>query len=492
MTSDETGVVVPADASGRRSSSALGRAVVADALRSVDPVGAAGAERETNWRSGYLVHMRRLVEAGVTSRHAAVTVATDGLQSVHRQMQYRRADGDDRPLDAAVHDTAGSVLSTVEIAGAGQPEETFSLPLRGQRLSGDALARQLDTWAELGVLEPSAVERVQTVMAHPQWLRLDGQTVVVLGAGAEMGPLSSLLRWGARVAAIDLPRPDVWRRVQATGRDRAGTLLVPVDGELVNPADPDAVAARAGLDLLTDVAAQWIRGLDGPIVLGNYVYADGVINLRLAAAVDALTVSLQSARPDLALAFLATPTDVFAVPPDAVTQALQAYDTRSRLARILGRPLRTLSGGRLLRRHYVPGVQPGICDALVAQQGPNYALAKRLQRWRATVAREAGTTVSMNVAPPTRTRSVLKNRALAAAYAGAHRFGVEVFEPATANTLMAALLVADLNTDGGPPHEQPWQDEAYAAVHGGLWRAPYQPRSALGLAALLGYAAVRT
>ena len=51
----------------------------------------------------------------------------------------------------------------------------------------------------------------------------------------------------------------------------------------------------------------------------------------------------------------------------------------------------------------------------------------------------------MNIAPPTRTRSVLKNRALAAAYAGAHFFAIEVFEPATANTLMAALLVADLN-----------------------------------------------
>ena len=80
--------------------------------------------------------------------------------------------------------------------------------------------------------------------------------------------------------------------------------------------------------------------------------------------------------------------------------------------------------------------------ALVPQQGPNYALAKRLQRWRAIVARDAGSIVSINVAPPTRTRSVLKNRALAAAYASAHHFGVEVFEPATANTLMAALLVA--------------------------------------------------
>ena len=139
-----------------------------------------------------------------------------------------------------------------------------------------------------------------------------------------------------------------------------------------------------------------------------------------------------------------------------------------------------------------PGSDPGINDSLVPQQGPNYALAKRLQRWRATVARQQGTTVSMNVAPPTRTKSVVKNRALAAAYAGAHRFGVEVFEPSTSNVLMAALLVHDLHTGGGPRHQHPWQDEAYAAAHGGLWRAPYAPRSALGLAALLGYGAARS
>jgi hypothetical protein len=117
-------------------------------------------------------------------------------------------------------------------------------------------------------------------------------------------------------------------------------------------------------------------------------------------------------------------------------------------------------------------------------------LAKRLQRWRATVARAAGTTVSLNVAPATRTRSVVRNRILAAAYAGAHRFNIEVFEPATSNTLMAALLVHDLRT-GPPAQEHPWQDEAYAAAHGGLWRQPYAPRSALGLAVLLGLGSTR-
>ncbi len=225
--------------------------------------------------------------------------------------------------------------------------------------------------------------------------------------------------------------------------------------------------------------------------MGNYVYADGATNVRVATAVDVLSTRLLRDRPDTALAFLATPTDVFAVPADAVRAATEAYEERSRTAKVLGRPLRTLSGGRLLRRAYVAGADPGINDSLIPQQGPNYALAKRLQRWRATLARHEGAMVSMNVAPPTRTRSVVKNRALAAAYAGAHRFGVEVFEPATSNVLMAALLVHDLHTGGGPSHEQAWQDEAYAAVHGGLWRTAYAPRSILGMAALFGWGAAR-
>jgi len=253
-------------------------------------------------------------------------------------------------------------------------------------------------------------------------------------------------------------------------------------------AGDEDLAQRAGLDLTDDVpvVADWLCGFDGPLVLGNYVYADSAANVLLSSAVDVLTLRLQAARADAALAFLATPTDVFAVPADAVAQAARAYATRSPAAKLGGWPLRALSGGRLLRRAYPPGADPGICDSLIPQQGPNYALAKRVQRWRATVARDSGALVSMNVAPPTRTRSVLKNRALAAAYVGAPRFGVQVFEPATTKTLMAALLVHDLHTDGGPAQAQPWQDEAHAAAHGGLWRSAYAPRSALTLAALMG------
>ncbi|WP_448613979.1 hypothetical protein [Modestobacter sp. URMC 112] len=483
----EQGVVFPAGPDGRRSTAALGRAVVADALRPVDPPGARAAEQETNWRAGYLSHVRRTVEAGLASREAALSVAGAGLRSLHDRMRVAGPDGDEQPLGVLRSAPPSRSLATEEVRGTAAPEEGFSLPYRGQRLRGDELSHRLDAWVGAGVVEPSCADAVRTVMANPGWLSLPGTTVTVLGAGAEMGPLTALLRWGARVAAVDLPRPALWQRVLDTARRGAGTLLVPVaegGGDL---------AARAGADLIAEVpaVADWAGGLSGRPVLGNYVYADGATNVRVSVAVDALTLRLAGLRPDLALAFLATPTDVFAVPREAVEASVGGYAQRSRTAKLLGRPLRTLSAGRLLRRAYLPGSDPGISDSLVPQQGPNYALAKRLQRWRASVARAEGATVSLNVAPPTRTRSVLKNRALAAAYAGAHRFGVEVFEPATANVLMAALLVHDLHTGGGPAHEHPWQDEAYAAAHGGLWRTPYAPRSALGLAAVLGLGAAR-
>jgi hypothetical protein len=491
-----TGVVFPLH-EGSRSTSALGRAVVADALRAVDPVGARSVERETDWRHGYLVHFRRLVEAGLVSRSAALTIAREGLASLHSWMRVVRPDGyGEVPLAEALSVGPSVEPDTVIVSGRGTPERDLSVPYRGRRLSADALQRQLDAWVEAGSVEASFAEAVRLVAANPDWLDTSDLRVAVLGAAAEMGPLTSLLRWGGDVVAVDLPRPELWRRLLDIAVRHSGRLHVPVPPGT----DESRVTDRAGADLvhrLPDVAA-WLAACDGPLVLGNYVYADGATNVRVSAAVDALTVHLQGLRSDLSLAFLGTPTDVFAVPSDVVAEASRRYSERSMLSAVR-RPLRLASGGRLLRRNYVAQIphgtgaaplEPGVNDSLVPQQGPNYALAKRVQRWRATVARDAGLGVSFAVAPPTRTRSVLKNRVLAAAYAGAHRFGVEVFEPATANTLMAARLVHDLRV-GTPQHDEPWRDEAWAAAHGGLWRQPYDPRSVLGLAVLLGWGGAR-
>lgn len=491
---DRRGLVFPTDAEGRRSTSSTGRAVVADALRGVDATGAQAAEQATAWRSDYLTHMRRLVEAGLSSPDDALTIARDGLASLNRRMRVADETGE-HPLPEWPEVAAGVAgdlgtgpVSGVEVIGNGEPVRELVLPYRGERLRGPGVRRRVEKWVAAGVVEPSVGEAVEAVLDNPDWLRLEGRTVAVLGAGSEMGPLPALMRWGARVAAVDLARPDIWRRTLELAKGGAGSLVAPVAGGASGPLDE-----VAGVDLLTGVpaVARWLAEQPGELVVGNYVYADGAVNLRLSAAVDELTTRLQGARDDVALGFLATPTDVFAVPGEAVAASTAAYEGRGARSKVVGRPLRTLTGGRLLRRQYVAGSDPGVNDSLVAQQGPNYALAKRVHRWRATVARAEGATVSMNVAPPTRTRSVVKNRALAAAYAGAHRFGVEVFDPSTSNVLMAALLVHDLHTGGGPRHEHPWQDEAYAAAHGGLWRTAYAPRSALGLAAVLGYGAAR-
>lgn len=465
----------------------MGRAVVADALRPTDPTGARAAEQATGWRTDYLVHFRRLIEAGLDSPEAAFSVAKGGLDSLHERMRVLDQHGEEGPLDE--WPDTGRAIDAVEVFGRGVPVNELVLPYRGERLHGDQIRRRVDEWVEAGIVEPTVADAIGEVLDNPEWLRLEGHTVAVLGAAAEMGPLPSLMRWGARVAAVDLDRSQIWQKVLTMAREGAGTLVAPAP----QGRGDAALEQVAGLDLLTEVPAvqRFLQDQPGTLVLGNYVYADGATNTRVSVSVDELTTRLQGSRDDVALAFLATPTDVFAVPGEAVEHSTRAYEGRSVRSKTLGRPLRTLSGGRLLRRNYVSGSDPGINDSLVPQQGPNYALAKRLQRWRATVARQDGATVSMNVAPPTRTKSVVKNRALAAAYAGAHRFGVEVFDPATANVLMAALLVHDLHTDGGPRHEHPWQDEAYAAAHGGLWRTAYAPRSALGLAALLGYGAAR-
>lgn len=481
-----SGVVFPVSGGdGTRSTSALGRAVVADALRATDPVGARAAEHETAWRSGYLLHFRRLVEAGLGAAESARQIATDGLTSLHDRMRVRPAGSaqtGSKEISLAEAFTGawspGEPLATATVTGHARAEPELSVPYRGQRLRGDALAGQLDAWVAGGVIEPSCAEAVARVLANPDWLDLSGFRFVVLGAGAEMGPVHSLLRWGGEVVAVDLPRRAIWSRLRDLAGRYAGRLQVPLRGD------------QAGADLLHDApaVADWLLGFgtDRRLVVGNYAYADGATHVRVAAAADALTRHLLDHRGDSALSLLATPTDVYAVPAEVVEHADRAYRRRS----VLARSARWLSAGRLLRRNYPPGADPGIFDCLVPQQGPNYALAKRVQRWRATAARAAGTTVSLTVAPMTRTRSVLRNRVLAAAYAGAHLFGVEVFDPPTSNTLMAALLVHDLRQPA-PARGHPWQDEAAQAAHSGVWRVGYAPRSAFGLAAALGFGGAR-
>ncbi len=487
-----TGVAFPL-VDGARRTTATGRGVFADAVRAMDPASAAAIEAESDWRRRYVRHLRRLVEVEITG-HDPDTVARAGLDAAYARFEFVR-DGATVGIGRASAQGPQGVFGTIEVEGKG-PRDSLAVPYRGQVLEGDALHRQLDAWVAAGTVERSFATAIRRVMANPDWLELSGHIVAILGAGAEMGPLGALSRWGVTVAVVDVPHPRVWQRVLELVRRGAGRALVPLREPVSAGADDTQIAAAAGADVSVDLpeVAAWLEGLDGPLVVGNYVYAVGADNARVAMAADAVTAHLLARRDDVTIAGLLTPTDVYAVPEDVVAEAQSRFERAGRGWGLL----RGITAGRAFTPNYTAtlaapsGDRFGLADCLIAQQGPNYALAKRLQRWRLRVAREAGVRVSANIAPATNTRSVTRNRLLAAAYAGAPRFDVEVFEPTTSNTLMAALLVHDLhdpNTVADPavPLAHPCELFTQAAAHGGLWRQPFAPRSVLPAAALLGF-----
>lgn len=498
------GVVLRPGSDGRVSSTRIGQDVVAVAAAAADMDLSDCVRGYSRWHRDYIEAYRALLTSAAHDAHGAAAMSKAGAEELIRQSGIQDedemvsvAEGFSRP-NAPLYDT-------LVAGGQAMRERDFSVPYQGRRLFGDELRAQLHRWVDRGIAEPSFAEAVELVMDNPDWLDLSDVDVAVMGAGAEMGPTRSLLRWGARVHAVDLPRPALWQRLLDTTRVTAGTLHLPIqqgtmpskwrDGYRLNLDDDAQAAALAGADLLGKApqVRDWFARIQRPMVVGNYTYADGVTHVRLSVAADAIMTDLAQRFLGSTMAYLATPTDVFMVPEEAVIESRRRWQHRG-AGRMLQAPLR-------LARQFAPnypttvttttGRIVGVNDALVPQQGPNYALAKRFQRWRATTLRDQGHRVSLNIAPATRTESVVKNKALAAAYAGAGRFGVEVFEPATSTTLMAALLVHDLRNPNAPANpdvvlDHPLDLFIQGANHGGLWRVAYAPRSILGIAALLG------
>ncbi len=470
---DSEGVLFPL-VDGGRSTTATGRGILADAARAVDSELAREIEQTRDWRRGYVQCVRELTVASAATREASEAIAEAGLASMHSRMVFER-DHEAVGVREAFRVPPAERLRSREVRGKSDPVTELRVPYQGQALQGAKLLAQLGRWVERGVVEPSFATAIWRVAEHPEWLALKGRQVAIVGAGAEMGPLEPLSSWGADVIAIDLPRAEIWERITEVARSGAGRLTMPV-----------GAAGSPGVDVvrsLPEVLA-WLNetATEKELVLGMYAYADGGLHMSVTAAFDALAAELLEQRPGTALAYLATPTDAFVVPAEIVTAARAAYERR-RMRRVLQAPFRLASRGRLFAPAYAAGSI--VADALVKQQGPNYALAKRLQRWRGVVANARGQAVSFNVAPATWTTSVTKNRILAAAYAGARRFGVEIFTPDTSRVLMAAMLVHDLHQ---PSSRDPHPEALFSdgAAHGGLWRVAYEPRSVLGVAALSG------
>lgn len=490
----ERGIVFRAQSDGTRSTQDAGRQILAAALAPLSADFAAQVLAERRWRSRYPLHLRRLVQGALAHPLQTIASAQAGLDAAWDALQWQNAEGP-QPLRSALTTAAATPLDTATVVGEGPgAPAVWTVPLRGRQLHGSALQDQIDDWRRRGIIEPGAAQALARCAAHPEWFDLSDRTLVLLGAASEAGPLQWLMRWRARVVAVDLARESTWQRLQAVARAGNGRLMAPVQRH------PQGAAPgpTPGADLLRDTPAlaAWLCALAGPLDIAALAYLDGERHVRVVMAMDLLMQARCAADSRTSLAFLATPTDVFAVPRDVEDAALAAYAQRPTSSRVLQGLVRLTGGGRFFQPNSgsADGAPRdfGVTDSLVLQQGPNYALAKRIQQWRALSARAAGHRVSLNVAPSTTTTSVVKNPALAAGFAGADVFGVEVFEPATTNALMAALWVHDLRhpqaaADPGTALAHPLELFMRQACHGGLWRCPYLPRSALPFAAALGW-----
>ena len=87
-----------------------------------------------------------------------------------------------------------------------------------------------------------------------------------------------------------------------------------------------------------------------------------------------------------------------------------------------------LSRNRYLEKQHAAATvgDVNVVDFYVASQGPNYAFAKQMQRWRSVIARSKGHLVSTTIGPATVTESVIHNRIIAAGMYGCAHFGTSL------------------------------------------------------------------
>jgi hypothetical protein len=465
---------------GARASTSTATGIIADAVRAVDPELAERVAASKAWRTEYIEHFGRLTALSADPQ-AAVAIAAAGLESMRRRIQLSQDGVEVALADAAP--TGRAVRDEVTVAGSAALVEHLAIPYHGRSLAGAELREQLRRWLETGVVEAGFVSAIEFAIDHPEILRIPGRRVALVGAAAEMGPLEPLVAWGADVLALDVPVPAVWSRIEATAAAGAGTVTAPVFDDV------------PGIDTTREpgAVAQWLLSHAAPkngLVFGMHAYADGGQHVLVSAATDAIAQWLIDARADTALAWLGTPTDSYLVPASVMSESRDRWSSRPAALRVVQAVTRTAARGALLRPAYATandGTDWGVADIMLPMQGPNYALAKRLQRWRSVVAANSGTTASFNVAPASWTRSVTKNRVFNVAYSGASRFKVEIFPADTARWLMAAKLAADLAMPAPTPGGAHPEALMYAdANHGGFWRAAYDPKSVLGLAAVAG------
>jgi hypothetical protein len=262
------------------------------------------------------------------------------------------------------------------------------------------------------------------------------------------------------------------------------------------------LAQVAGLDMLQHFAeiSSWMRQLysqaKSKFILGLYAYTPKVDHIRVQGVQESLaSLAMQKFSKDkLVLSWLATPTDSTPGVARVGIDQIARFTKRSGLRIIRDSVLGIINAARPAQPRFFDsdsGEKLMLIDASVQQQGPSYSFSKRTQRWRAYLAHYAGFKVSYQVSPPARTNSVLRHKILRASYQGAPLFGVKPFEVDVAKSASAAALVRDVMDPNAYANKDTTTElQGFSAIHGGLWRIAYRPKSVWIAATLLGLPAL--
>lgn len=518
------GVDFPIDeATGNRSTTIVNQgAVVASLAAAAGEAGKEASQRaaaEKNWRYGYAKHFVKNVELSCASSEQCIRMAEAGLKYIHDNFAFAQKDD-------MIGTKALTVLEAMDkFRDAGGLEDGFLIKGEGKRknkeyvvpyqkflqpasstveLTGGALVAQLDEWVKAGTIEKDARDAVANMVTQPDFHgdALKNRWFVLLGAGSAMGPLRVLLELGANVIALDIKVPAVWKRLVGMARASSGQMLIPISCKASEIKNDDDLCNKAGADLLkqTPQIAKWIAAQypKSQLVIGGYAYLDSALFVRLAVAMDAIQARVMQERKDTAIAFLCSPTDVFVCDKEchaAMQKQRKSVPLWQSLLKLVV-PKNMLVNNAFAPAKTDAGEEVHIVDGLAVAQGPNYALAKRLQHWRCMVAREKGHIVSTNVAPSTATQSVVHNPQFAAAYVGMGHFApLEIVYQDLSNSVMTALLLNDIcnpmsaaqpKTKLGPDGNQ-IRIFARTSMHFGIWRSAFKVGSIGEVSALIGY-----
>lgn len=447
------------------------------------------SNKKKNWRFRYNKYIVDHVKLSLGSPEKALIAAKAGLDQLYKDFQFIR-DGKTTSFEEALTLYNTGSFQTGIVKGKKEKPQQYEIevPYKGRKLKGEDLVKQVYKWAEYGTIEPDTAEAIANVAKNPKSADLSDKYFVLLGAGAAMGPFLVLMALGANVIALDLGIPRIWERLMKVAESSSGTLIFPLKEPQGN-STTEELWGRAGCDITVETPeiCNWVKTLlpEKELIIGSYVYLDSEAFVRVSLACDAvIRTACEYRKVKPAVAFLCTPTDCHVVQQPTYKASEANYNELS-WQNIVTYPIRMISSKMLVKNAVAPvradnGEDIYYMDELIVPQGPNYALAKRLQHWRSILSRSQGHLVSTHIAPSTSTASVVKNKQFAWAYDGMPFFKpMEIFEQETSNAVMAAILINDLTNSKSPsnptyPLKNPYELFSYSSFHGGAWRLAYK------------------